>query len=83
MKIELFVSESFKPCREAVRISDAVAKEEGLELTVVDIADPAGRRRADELGIAVIPALAVDGRLLAIGVQTHGDVRDLLAAARR
>ncbi len=83
MEIELFVSHSFKPCRDAERIYGEVAGEQGVELAIVDVNSQDGGARAQRLGIKMVPAPAINGRRLAIGVQTPEEVRDLLAAARR
>src|SRR5688572_25468648 len=60
LKIELFVSKSFGPCRDAERAWDEAARERQLDLIVVDIDSADGQVRAAQLGISVIPALAVN-----------------------
>lgn len=80
MKLQLFVSESFAPCREAERVWRGIAAECGIELAVVDINGQAGRALAARLQVNVVPAVAADGRLLAIGVQTPAEARLVLAA---
>lgn len=78
MKLELFVSETFARCQDAERVWRHVATESGVELDVVDINSEAGRGRAARLGISIVPALAVDNEVLAVGVPTVEEVRKLL-----
>lgn len=82
MKLQLFVSDTFAPCREAERVWRAVAEENGAELAIIDINSDAGRSLAAPLGVNVVPAVVIDGRLLAIGVQSAAEARGLLAEAR-
>lgn len=79
MEIELFTSKSFSPCRDAERIWRTVASERRIALTVVDVDSPDGQERAERLRITVVPAISVGGRLLAIGVQTIEEARELVA----
>lgn len=81
MKLQLFVSDTFAPCREAERVWRAVAEEKGMELAIIDINSEAGRSLAAPLQVNVVPAVAADGRLLAIGVQTPVEARSLIAEA--
>lgn len=81
MKIELFVSETFEPCRDAERVWSDAVRERDIELTVVDINSAEGQARAQQLAIGMVPALVVNGRLRAVGVQSPVEARNLLAAA--
>jgi len=80
MEFQLFISQAFAPCREAERVWQAVATEAGVALTIVDINSPAGHDIAERLHVTVVPAVAVDGRLAAIGVQTEEEARALIPA---
>lgn len=84
MKLQLFVSESFAPCREAERVWRAAAADCGCEFAVVDINREPGRELAARMRVHVVPAVALDDRLLAIGVQTPDEALSLVreAAAR-
>ncbi|HEY8555409.1 MAG TPA: thioredoxin family protein [Burkholderiales bacterium] len=81
VELQLFVSPSFAPCLQAERVWREIAAEAGVELAVIDIESEHGRAVASELGLAMVPAIAVDGRLVAIGVQTHDEARSVLADA--
>lgn len=81
MKLQLFVSESFAPCREAERVWRAVAADFGVDLAVVDINGASGRALAARLQVCGVPAVAADGRLLAIGVQTREEAHNLVREA--
>ncbi len=78
MELLLFVSQAFAPCREAERVWQAVAAENGCALTVVDINSPEGHNLAERLHVTVVPAVAIEGRLLAIGVQSTEEARGLV-----
>lgn len=81
MKVELLVSEWCPTCPAAERIWRDVAAEKEIEFAVLDFAQPEGRELAHRLQVRTIPALAVDGVLKAVGVQTPGEARELVAAA--
>jgi hypothetical protein len=83
MELQLFVSRTFAPCRDAERVWREVAREHRVGLTVVDVHSPGGGDRDGRLPVTVVPAIAADGRLLAIGVQTIEEARRLIAAAAR
>lgn len=82
MQLQLFVSDSFAPCRDAERVWGYVARESDLELNVIDVRSDAGRALAEGLRIAIVPALAVDDRLLSVGVPTVDEARSLLRKRR-
>ncbi|HEX7045806.1 MAG TPA: thioredoxin family protein [Burkholderiales bacterium] len=81
MELQLFVLPSFAPCLEAERVWREIAAEAGVELAVIDIDSERGRAMASRLGLAMVPAIAVDGRLVALGVQTLDEARGVLADA--
>lgn len=58
-----------------------VAVERELDFSVVNLAQPEGRRLVDSLRLRTVPALVIDGRLMAIGVQTPFEARALVARA--
>lgn len=80
MKIELFVSSSFAPCRDAERIWRDAVRECNVDFAVLDVNCDNGQARAEQLGIHLVPALAVDGKLYAVGVQSPEEVKSLLAS---
>jgi thioredoxin-like negative regulator of GroEL len=83
MEFLLFVSQVFGPCREAERVWRTVAAETGCSLTVVDINSPEGHDLAKRLRVTVVPAVATEGRLLAIGVQNAEEARGLVGTGKR
>jgi hypothetical protein len=46
---------------------------------VINLAHPEGRRLADALQLRTIPAVVIDGVLVAIGVQTLEEARTLIS----
>ena len=81
MKVQLLVSESCAPCDQAEKVWRQVAAERALDFSVVDLAGPEGRTLADRLRLRTIPALVIDGRLIAIGVQSPEEARALVTRA--
>ncbi len=81
MKVQLLVSESCAPCDQAETIWRGVASERDLDFTVVDLGKPEGQQLANRLHLKTIPALVVDGVLVAIGVQSPEEARALVARA--
>ncbi|HEX9812927.1 MAG TPA: hypothetical protein VGA88_12700 [Burkholderiales bacterium] len=82
MELLLFVSQAFTPCRDAERVWQTVAEESGCALTVVDVNSAEGHDLAERLRVTVVPAVAMAGRLLAIGVQSAEEARGLVAERR-
>lgn len=81
MELQLFISRTFAPCRDAERVWRKIAREHHVALTVVDVHSPRVRDQLGRLPVTVVPAVAADGRLLAIGVQTMEEARRLIVAA--
>lgn len=81
MKVQLLVSESCVPCDQAEKVWREVAAERELDFSVVDLAAPEGKALADRLRLRTIPALVVDGALVAIGVQSAEEARALVSRA--
>jgi hypothetical protein len=81
MKVQLLVSESCIPCGQAEMIWRQVADERALDFSVINLADPEGRRLADDLQLRTIPAVVIDDVLVAIGVQSLEEARALISRA--
>lgn len=79
MKVQLLVSESCVPCDQAEKVWRQVAHERSLDFSVVNLADPEGKQLADELQLKTIPAVVIDGVLVAIGVQSLEEARALVS----
>lgn len=78
MKIELLVSLTFAACAEASRVWSAAASEYDASFSIVDINSPDGQAYAQRLGVHAVPLVVVDGKPLALGVQTLMEARQLL-----
>ncbi len=83
MKVVLLVSDACAPCVQAEQVWRQVAAEYALAFTVENIDRPDGRALAERLQIKTIPALVVDGVLVAIGVQSPEEARALIASNQR
>lgn len=72
-RIEVF-SAQCPCCEDAIHLVKGVAAPSD-EITVVDMNSPDGYRRAKEIGVVSVPAVAVDGRLASCcsttGVETE------------
>ena len=64
-------------CRRASRVRKWVP----LTLGVIDDAGPKGRRVLTKLALNALAAILLDGRLVAVGVQTEEQAMELLRAA--
>jgi glutaredoxin len=78
MKVQLLVSETCVPCHQAEKIWREVASDLNLDFTVLDLEGPPGRELAERLKLKTIPAVVVDGDLVAIGVQSREEARELV-----
>ncbi|MDH3309528.1 MAG: thioredoxin family protein [Gammaproteobacteria bacterium] len=79
MKVQLLVSESCVPCKQAENIWRQVAEESALDLSMVNLTDVEGQQLADQLDLKTIPAVIIDGVLMAIGVQSLDEARSLIS----
>ena len=78
MKVQLLVSETCAPCDQAEKIWREVASDLSLDFSVVGLEGPQGRELAERLKLKTIPAVVVDGDLVAIGVQSREEARELV-----
>jgi len=81
MKVQLLVSDACDPCDQAEKVWRGVAAELELDFSVVNLDRPEGRQLAERLQLQTIPALVVDGVLVAIGVQSAEEARALMSRA--
>jgi len=81
MKVQLLVSDACDPCDQAEKVWRGVAAELELDFSVVNLDRPEGRELAERLQLQTIPALVVDGVLVAIGVQSAEEARALVSHA--
>ncbi len=81
MKVELLVTRDSPSCRKAENLWRSMCENENLTLRVIKDASPEGQRALTRLGLRVLPAILLDGRLIAVGVQTRNQALELLRAA--
>ena len=81
MKVQLLISDACDPCDQAEKVWRGVAAELELDFSVVNLDRPEGRQLAERLQLQTIPALVVDGVLVAIGVQSAEEARSLVSRA--
>lgn len=78
MKVELLVADWSSSCRRAEAVWRQVAHERALDFEVVDVDEPHGQALMQRLQLKTIPALLIDGKLVAIGVQSEQAARAIL-----
>ena len=81
MKVELLVSEWCPTCPQAEQVWRKVAEERDIEFAVLDMMQPEGRALVQRLRIRTIPAVAIDGVLQGVGVQSMAEAHRMVAAA--
>lgn len=81
MRVTLLVSKWCPTCPEAEKIWAEVARQRPIDYEVLDVADKAGRTVVSNLRIKTVPALVIDGKLKAVGVQPLGEALKLVDAA--
>lgn len=80
MDVRLLITKGCTSCKEAERVWSTLAREQGFPFTVVDSGTPEAVRLAGETGLETFPALFIDGKLKAVGVQ---DKAQALALVKR
>lgn len=81
MEIRLLVSKWCPVCPQAEAVWSEVAKHHPIDYRSLDIAEPAGRALVADLRIRTVPALVVDGKLVAVGLQSPADAIKIIGAA--
>jgi hypothetical protein len=81
MKVELLVTRDSSSCRKAENLWRSICKNESLTFTVIEDASPEGQSALTRLGLRALPAVLLDERLVAVGVQTRDQALELLRAA--
>ena len=82
MRIELLITGDCVPCRKAERLWREVCEEQGLTLSVVDAQHREGKKVFHRMRLNTLPALLIDGKLVAVGVQSRDQAAELLAPVR-
>ena len=83
MRVQLLVSDDCAPCRVAEALWRDVCNEHDASLEIVDLASPAGAALGKSLDIRTLPAVLLDGKLVAVGVQSRSQSEVLLNPAAR
>lgn len=83
MKVQLLVSSWSPSCQRAREVWRELADEEQFTLDVMDVAQKEGGALMSRLKLTTIPALLIDGKLIAIGVQSKAEARSIVNTARR
>lgn len=78
MEIQLLVSDESPPCEQARSVWTAVCAMEGFELHIVNIHRREGEAIAKRLRLSSVPALVINGNLVAVGVQTAEQAQTIL-----
>lgn len=81
MQVQLLVSD-WSPSRpRAEKVWREVAAEYDFALEILDVAQPEGQKLMRSLQLKTIPAVVIDGALVAIGVQSNDEARKIITAA--
>jgi hypothetical protein len=81
MRIELLVTRDSSSCRKAEILWHSICDKKNLTLRVLEDDTAKGRRVLERLELHALPAVLLDGRLVAVGVQTENQALELLRAA--
>jgi len=81
MKVQLVVSDSCAPCDQAEAVWRMVAAECEMDFAVVHLDSPEGQWIVNRWRLRTVPALVIDDKLVAIGVQSPVEARALVARA--
>jgi glutaredoxin len=79
--VQLLVSEWCVPCRAAEEVWQQVADSREIRFDVLDMAQPEARAVAQRLALRTVPAVVIDGQLMAVGVQPLHKALELVADA--
>lgn len=82
MKVQLLVADWSPACDRAQQVWQTVAQERQVELSVVDVDQPEGQTLMEQLQLKTIPAVLIDGQLVAIGVQSREAAQAIIDTAR-
>lgn len=81
MEVRLLVSKWCPVCPQAEAVWSEVARRHPIDYAPLDIAEPPGRALVAGLRIRTVPAVVVDGKLTAVGVQSLGDALKMVNEA--
>lgn len=81
MRVELLVTRDSSSCRKAELLWRSICEKKNLTLRVLEDDSPEGRNVLARHALRALPALLLDGRLVAVGVQTPEQALELLRGA--
>jgi len=81
MKVELVVTRDSSSCRKAESLWRSICEQKNLTFKILEDDGPEGRDVLARLELRALPAVLLDGRLVAVGVQTEEQAFDLLRRA--
>ncbi|MHB8347196.1 MAG: thioredoxin family protein [Acidiferrobacterales bacterium] len=81
MKVQLLVSDWCASCHQAEKVWREVSEEREFDFDVVDMGQSEGKELVSQLRLKTIPALVVDGKLVAVGVQSRSQALAIVGAA--
>jgi glutaredoxin len=79
MQIVLIVANDCPPCERAREVWERACQAVGMPLAVHDAESPDGLRLIAGRTLTTVPALLVDGRITAVGLQTPEQAREILS----
>jgi len=80
--VELLVAGDCLPCAKAQAVWQALCESRGDRLAVIDVTSPRGRALFEIWHLGSVPAILIDGELMAIGVQTQEQALKLVTYAQ-
>lgn len=78
MQVQLVVSVDCPPCRIAEAVWGRTCADQGIACERVDLGSRDGRQLCEALELRTVPAVVINGKLVAVGVQTVEEVLALL-----
>ena len=81
MRVELLVTRDSSSCRKAEILWRSICENNNFTLRVLEDDSPEGQRVLTRLELRALPAVLLEGRLVAVGVQTRDQALELVRAA--
>ncbi|NCF27309.1 MAG: thioredoxin family protein [Gammaproteobacteria bacterium] len=81
MRVDLLVTRDSPSCRKAEILWRSICEKKNLTLNVLEDDSPEGLLVLARLELHALPAILLDGRLMAVGVQTEDQALELLRSA--
>lgn len=81
MQVELLVTDDCPACEKAAAVWRAACTAAGAELAVRNLGEPETLQLARRWRLGTVPAVIIDGELMAVGVQDDAQARSLLEIA--